>query len=144
MVKQVGSDRLIFSLDLKAGRPLIGSPAWQGLDPRQIAAIALRAGVRRLIILDLAQVGMGRGVGTEPLCRSLRALAPDLQIIAGGGVRSLADLRSLAAAGCHATLVASALHDGRLTPEDCRQARRLEAGGGGKKSVVAASDQGCD
>jgi phosphoribosylformimino-5-aminoimidazole carboxamide ribotide isomerase len=76
-----------------------------------------------MIVLDLAQVGMGQGVGTEPLCRALRSLAPELEIIAGGGVRSLADLRSLAAAGCNAALVASALHDGRLTPQDCQTLR---------------------
>jgi phosphoribosylformimino-5-aminoimidazole carboxamide ribotide isomerase len=76
-------------------------------------------GVRRILVLDLAKVGMGRGAGTEPLCRELRSLDRDLEIIAGGGVRSLADLRSLRAAGCNAALVASALHDGRLNAADC-------------------------
>jgi phosphoribosylformimino-5-aminoimidazole carboxamide ribotide isomerase len=72
-----------------------------------------------MIVLDLAQVGMGQGVGTLPLCRELRCLDADLQIIGGGGVRSLADLRSLSAAGASAALVASALHDGRLMPAEC-------------------------
>jgi phosphoribosylformimino-5-aminoimidazole carboxamide ribotide isomerase len=115
----VGSRRLIFSLDLKAGQPLTGAPAWQDLSPRQIATIALRLGVRRMIVLDLANVGMGQGVSTEPLCRDLRCLDGDLEIIAGGGVRTASDLRSLAASGASAALVASALHDGRLTPADC-------------------------
>jgi phosphoribosylformimino-5-aminoimidazole carboxamide ribotide isomerase len=115
----VGPERLIFSLDLRSGVPLAGSMAWAKLSPRQIAALTLRAGVRRMIVLDLAQVGMGAGVGTEPLCRELRCLDSELQIIAGGGIRSSADLRSLAAAGCDAALVASALHDGRLTPDEC-------------------------
>jgi phosphoribosylformimino-5-aminoimidazole carboxamide ribotide isomerase len=119
----VGPERLIFSLDLRSGVPLTRSTAWEKLSPRQIATIALRAGVRRMIVLDLAQVGMGAGVGTESLCRDLRCLDADLQIIAGGGVRSLADLRSLGAAGCDAALVASALHDGRLTPAECKSLR---------------------
>ncbi len=119
MCEAVGSARLVFSLDMKLSVPLVGSPAWHGLSAEQIAAIALRAGVRRMIVLDLAQVGMGRGVGTEPLCRALRCLAPDLQIIAGGGVRGPADLDSLARAGCDAALVASALHDGRLSAAEC-------------------------
>ena len=118
MCRRLGS-RLIFSLDLKRGLPLSGSAAWQGLDPRQIALVALRAGVRRMIVLDLARVGMADGVGTQPLCRTLRAVATDLEIVGGGGVRSLDDLRNLAAAGCDAALVASALHDGRLTHEEC-------------------------
>lgn len=122
MCRAVGNRRLIFSLDLKDGAPL-GGAGWRGLTSRQIAVVALRMGVRRMIVLDLAAVGMGRGAGTEPLCRELRTLDPSLEIIAGGGVRSLADLRSLQAAGCNAALVASALHDGKLTAEDCATLR---------------------
>ena len=109
----IGADRLIFSLDLKSGQPLTSAPAWHGLSPLQIATIALRAGVRRMIVLDLAAVGMDQGVPTSPLCRALRCLDPELEIIAGGGVRGPNDLRSLEAAGCNAALVASALYDGR-------------------------------
>jgi phosphoribosylformimino-5-aminoimidazole carboxamide ribotide isomerase len=71
-----------------------------------------------MIVLDLAQVGMGQGVGTQCLCRTLRCLAPELQIVAGGGVRGPDDLDSLERAGCDAALVASALHDGRLSAVD--------------------------
>ena len=119
MLALVGAERLVFSLDLRGGEPLTGSAAWRTLRPHDIAVIALRLGVRRMIVLDLSSVGMGQGVGTEPFCRELRCLDADLQIVAGGGVRSPADLRSLEAAGANAALVASALHDGRLTPEQC-------------------------
>jgi phosphoribosylformimino-5-aminoimidazole carboxamide ribotide isomerase len=123
MCAAVGPEQLVFSLDLRAGVPITESAAWQGLAPEQVALIALRAGVRRMIVLDLTAVGMGQGVGTELLCRSLRNLNPELELIAGGGVRGPADLRSLSAAGCNAALVASALHDGRLTVNDCRAVR---------------------
>ena len=74
----------------------------------QIAAAAIAAGVQRLIILDLADVGVGGGVGTLTLCQAIRAAHPQVEIIAGGGVRGLADLQQMAAAGCDAALVASA------------------------------------
>jgi phosphoribosylformimino-5-aminoimidazole carboxamide ribotide isomerase len=122
MCALLGSERLIFSLDMKSGVPLAGAAAWKGLQPEQIAAIALRAGVRRMIVLDLAAVGMGAGAGSEPLCRALRCRYPQLQIIAGGGVRGAADLVSLERAGCDAALVASALHDGRLDARQCAAA----------------------
>lgn len=121
--KIVGPRRLIFSLDLKLGMPLIGADAWGGLTPLEIAKLALRCGVRRMIVLDLAAVGEGRGVGTQPLCRALRAIAPELQLIAGGGVRGPVDLDSLARCGCDAALVASALHDGRLDAAACAAMR---------------------
>jgi phosphoribosylformimino-5-aminoimidazole carboxamide ribotide isomerase len=88
----------------------------------EIANEAVKAGVRRLIVLDLAQVGVGEGVGTESLCRRLHERHPQLEIVAGGGVRDMADLRSLAAAGCSGALVASALHDGRLARSDVLEA----------------------
>jgi phosphoribosylformimino-5-aminoimidazole carboxamide ribotide isomerase len=119
----VGPERLIFSLDMKAGQPLAGNHAWAGLTSAQIADIAVRAGVRRMIVLDLAAVGMGAGAGTEPLLRTLRCRHPELELIAGGGVRGWHDLRSLAAAGCDPALVASALHDGRLPAAECAALR---------------------
>lgn len=123
MCALVGPERLIFSLDLKSGVPLARHHAWKGLGPEQIATLALRVGVRRMIVLDLASVGMGQGAGTEPLCRALRSLDGDLQLIAGGGVRGMSDLRRLEQAGCDAALVASALHDGRLDPRPCAAMR---------------------
>jgi len=111
--------RLVFSLDLKAGQPLTSQPAWQGLAPVEILRRALQVGVRRFIVLDLASVGMDQGVSTETLCRQLRDLEPRVEITSGGGVRCADDLRLLARAGCDGALVASALHDGRLSVADC-------------------------
>jgi phosphoribosylformimino-5-aminoimidazole carboxamide ribotide isomerase len=110
--------RAVFSLDLKEGEPLTQSPGWQTLSPQQIADVAIQIGFRRLIILDLARVGTGTGTGIESLCRRLHQSHPHIDLIAGGGVRHKADLQNLASAGCAAALVASALHDGRLTKAD--------------------------
>jgi phosphoribosylformimino-5-aminoimidazole carboxamide ribotide isomerase len=98
-------------------------PEWRDMQPLDLASLALRAGVRRMIVLDLADVGMGQGPNTLPLCRELRNLDPTAEIIAGGGVRGHDDLRALAAAGCDGALVASALHDGRLSAEKCAAMR---------------------
>jgi phosphoribosylformimino-5-aminoimidazole carboxamide ribotide isomerase len=114
LLEIVGAKRLIFSLDLKNGSPLTQPGAFEGLSPLQIVTLALRLGVRRMIVLDLASVGVGQGVPTSPLCRALRCLDSNLQIIAGGGVRGRNDLRMLEATGCNAALVASALHNGAL------------------------------
>ncbi len=114
LIALIGPERLIFSLDLNEGRPLTTATAFQGATPIEIATMAVGLRVRRLIVLDLARVGVGEGSGTEALCRELRALAPTCELIAGGGVRGTDDLDRLADAGCDAALVASALHDGRM------------------------------
>ena len=115
---QYGSERIIFSLDLKGGMPLGEVAAWQAADAGLIAAQAVGCGVRRLIVLDLARVGVGAGLGTEALCERLALAYPQVEIIAGGGVRDAADLRRLKGCGVRGVLVASALHDGRLSRAD--------------------------
>jgi phosphoribosylformimino-5-aminoimidazole carboxamide ribotide isomerase len=113
----LGPERVLFSLDLKAGQPLGAAAAWQEREPAAIAARAVGLGVRRVLVLDLASVGVGGGTGTEALCQQLTAEHPLVAFVAGGGVRDVADLRRLQAAGVRGVLLASALHDGRITPE---------------------------
>lgn len=105
----VPCERVVFSLDLKQGRPL-ASPAW-GSDPEEIAAQVVRCGVNRLIVLDLAGVGTGEGVPTIALCRRLRAsYGQAIEIVTGGGVRGPEDLELLDEAGVDGVLIASILH----------------------------------
>ena len=112
-------ERLVFSLDLREGRPLGG---WPMADPFAIAEEAIRLGVRRILVLDLARVGVGDGPGTADLCARLASI-PGIEVSAGGGVRGRADLEQLRSLGVESALVASALHDGRLTPEDIAEFR---------------------
>jgi len=113
-----GVDHTIFSLDLKSSRPITRVEPWRNASAQEIAIDVVERGLRRIIVLDLADVGVGRGTGTLELVRTLHKAHPHLEIIAGGGVRGVDDLQRLADAGCHAALVASALHDGRLTREE--------------------------
>jgi phosphoribosylformimino-5-aminoimidazole carboxamide ribotide isomerase len=109
--------RIIFSLDLRNGEPMGNRAAWNLGDPLSVAEQAVAAGEKRIIVLDLARVGVGSGVGTEELCRRLAQAFPDVEIIAGGGVRNLDDLQRLHECGVHGVLLASILHDRQITPE---------------------------
>lgn len=123
LLEQVGSERLVFSLDLRNGQPIVAdskSP-WQAAPAETIAQEAIDLGIRRLIILDLAQVGVSEGLGTLELCRALRETNAEIELISGGGVRGIDDLWLMHQAGCDAALVASALHDGRITLEDLNE-----------------------
>jgi phosphoribosylformimino-5-aminoimidazole carboxamide ribotide isomerase len=117
LCREFGGDCVHFSLDLKDGRPLGNTAGWQAADPWAIAEQAVRAGVGSVIVLDLARVGGNGGTGTESLCRRLAGAFPDLEVVAGGGVRGQDDLQRLKDCGVKAVLVASALHDGRLRRE---------------------------
>jgi phosphoribosylformimino-5-aminoimidazole carboxamide ribotide isomerase len=114
MLARYGPDRLVVSLDLDAGVPRTRIAAWQTDDAITLAERLLELGVRRLILLDLRRVGMREGTGTESLLRQLRAHDARLQIISGGGIRDVESIRELAAQGCDAVLLATALHEGRI------------------------------
>ncbi len=113
----IGTERVIFSLDLKDGVPLGQRSRWQNDEPLSIAKRAVEAGVRELIVLDLASVGGGSGVTTTELCAKLRNMDPELRLITGGGVRNTCDIERLTQLGVDGVLVASALHDGAISAD---------------------------
>ncbi len=117
----VSPEQLAFSLDLKQGAPLLpehASEVWSKATAWEIAQQVLELGVVSLIVLDLAAVGMGSGTPTQSLCSTIRDSYPELELITGGGIRGVQDLQQLDAVGCDGVLIASALHDGRLTVKD--------------------------
>ena len=113
--RTVGGGRVAFSLDLRAGTPVMRPDFGGSRDetPSALAARAADAGAGAVIVIDLARVGAGSGLDLD-LLASVRAAVPGLTLVAGGGVRDAADLGRLAGVGCDGVLVASALLDGRL------------------------------
>lgn len=121
LISRIGVTRTVFSLDLKKGEPLgLLSAEWNH-EPELIAEHVIGAGVRRMIVLDLAGVGVGAGVPTEKLCARLKQKYPQVEITTGGGVRNIDDVARLTKAGVDRVLVASALHDGRITAADIKR-----------------------
>ena len=114
LVQTIGADRAVFSLDLQAGHVLAAAETLRGKSPTEIADMAWQAGFRRIIVLDLSSVGVAAGPVTSTTCCALRAQHDWCELISGGGVRNVDDLRALERAGCDAALIATALHDGSL------------------------------
>jgi phosphoribosylformimino-5-aminoimidazole carboxamide ribotide isomerase len=106
---------LVLSVDLRDGRLISPDPRLAGRGPSAAATLARDLDVREVLVIDLARVGSGSG----PPLRAVEELAgalPGVAIYAGGGVRDDADLRALGEAGATGALVATALHEGRITP----------------------------
>ena len=128
------ADDIVFSLDLKAGKGRAegfipsGNPQRSHISGGdkplrsptaiEIARRAIALGITRILVLDLSRVGVGSGPGTDDLIANFRREYPRLEVTAGGGVRGRADLDRLAQLGADAVLVASALHERRLTRAD--------------------------
>ena len=113
-----GSECVAVSIDLLQGELIGDWRVWELPNARDALGLAMRVadlGIQTLIVFDLARVGTGRGSGTGPLLRAIRAEFPGIELIAGGGVKTWVDVDAVGEAGADAVLVASALHDGTLT-----------------------------
>jgi phosphoribosylformimino-5-aminoimidazole carboxamide ribotide isomerase len=106
-------ERVILSLDFR-GVAFQGPPALLG-QPDDWP--------QKVIVMTLARVGSGAGPDLERL-RAIRAAAPTRRVYAAGGVRDVDDLLALQNAGIVGALVASSLHDGRLTGRDIEGTER--------------------
>lgn len=105
---------VVLSVDLRDGRLISRDPELAGRGPAAAAPLARALNVRELLVIDLARVGSGSGPPLDAVAE-LAAALPGVAIYAGGGVRDDADLRALESAGAAGALVATALHERRLT-----------------------------
>jgi phosphoribosylformimino-5-aminoimidazole carboxamide ribotide isomerase len=118
VVAATGQERVIFGLDLHLGRPML-HPANRGRErtAEDIAARAVAAGARTLLVLDVGRVGTAGGVDLG-LLEALRRAFPSERLLAGGGVADRRDLDRIRDAGCDGVLLATALHAGRIGAAD--------------------------
>jgi HisA/HisF family protein len=105
---------LVLSVDLRGGRLISPDPELDGRDPVAAVPLARALAVTELLVIDLARVGSGSGPPLDAVAALAHAL-PGVAIYAGGGVRDDDDLAALEAAGAAGALVATALHEGRIT-----------------------------
>ncbi|HEY4648186.1 MAG TPA: HisA/HisF-related TIM barrel protein [Gemmatimonadales bacterium] len=121
IVEVVGRSRVVFSLDLRLGTPILHPEMrdLRGAGPEAVAVAeqAASVGVESLLVLDLGRVGTGVGVELG-LIETLRHRLPGVRLLAGGGVLTRRDLERMRDAGCDGALVASAIHSGRLSVGD--------------------------
>jgi phosphoribosylformimino-5-aminoimidazole carboxamide ribotide isomerase len=114
---------VILSVDLRERRLLSPDVQLAGLAAVDAVAQLHRTGLREAIVLDLARVGSGVGPDVA-LIAEIHAAFPDLELLAGGGVRDAEDLRALRAAGAVGALVATALHSGVIGAGELEGLRR--------------------
>jgi phosphoribosylformimino-5-aminoimidazole carboxamide ribotide isomerase len=122
---ELGPERLTLALDVRldaAGTPLIATHGWTRASTLTLAAAIDRysaAGLRHVLCTDIDRDGALTGPNTALYEECVRRW-PAIEFQASGGVRDVADLAALTAAGVAATVSGKALLEGRLKPEEIR------------------------
>jgi phosphoribosylformimino-5-aminoimidazole carboxamide ribotide isomerase len=122
-VRLFGSDHVIVSLDLKGDKVLVKLGFAGCKNPMCLLLEFKEMGVSGVIVLDLARVGSGEGVNVDFLKKVLEDISIDVYV--GGGVRDIKDLVELKDLGVSGVLVATALHSGKISMDDLKQAMLL-------------------
>ncbi|MCX7946123.1 MAG: 1-(5-phosphoribosyl)-5-[(5-phosphoribosylamino)methylideneamino]imidazole-4-carboxamide isomerase [Hydrogenophilus sp.] len=108
---------VVVGIDAREGR--VATDGWSkvtGHDAIDLARRFEEYGVEAFIYTDIGRDGMMRGVNVEATVRMARALS-SAQVIAAGGVASIADIEALAAVaeeGISGVIVGRALYEGAI------------------------------
>jgi len=122
LLECLGGEKVVVSLDLKNGDVLSKSSFVASMDVFALAHRLELMGVCELIVLDLARVGSGEGVDML-MIKKLGEVK--VRVDVGGGVRDFDDLQALKTLSVNGVLLATALHSGKITIGELRQARFL-------------------
>jgi len=118
-VEIFGSDRVVVSLDLKGDKILVKLGFDGCLNPICLLQDFKRMGVTQIIVLDLLRVGRNEGVNMDFLKKVIAEVGVDVYV--GGGVRDINDLAELRKIGVSGTLIATALHTGKISIDDLKR-----------------------
>ena len=114
-VCSLGTERVMVSLDLRAGQLLAKFSLSESTDALAVLHEFQKMGIKQVIVLDLARVGSQEGVDVVFLREVVKSFR--VGVFVGGGVRSMDDLLELDDIGVAGVLLATALHSGKITAE---------------------------
>ena len=118
-----GADHLVVSLDTKDSLVLSAAPEIADMAVPQALSLLKEFGIRHYILLELGKVGTSAGLNKELIKECLSVLDVHSSergnsFLLGGGVSGYEDLHWLRDMGVSGAIVATALHDGRLTNQN--------------------------
>ena len=119
-VKAFGEDKVVVSIDLKEGKLLSVSEAIASMDAVSFAQKLRKIGINKIILLDLDQVGTEHGINLALLRSVIEKTG--VEVLVGGGIRSLQELEELRKLGVSGALVATILHNGKLEVDELKSA----------------------
>jgi len=122
-VRAFGEDKVVVSIDQKGGKLLSASEAIASMDAVSFAQKLASLGVRQIILLDLDRVGTEHGINLTALRNILEKTG--VEVLVGGGIRSLQELEELRNLGVSGALVATVLHNGKVTVDELKSASFL-------------------
>lgn len=110
-------NRINVSIDMKNGKVLARDRNLE-IRPVELVRKLNDYDISDIIILDLARVGTGAGIDVDFLKDIARASSHD--VLVGGGIKDIDDIKALEEIGISGALVATAVHSGKIPADMIR------------------------
>jgi phosphoribosylformimino-5-aminoimidazole carboxamide ribotide isomerase len=127
MAKQFGPERLVLALDVRPrtdgtdyNLAIQGWTEEAAVTPWSVLESYLAAGLRHVLCTDISRDGVLSGPNLD-LYQQMLDRYPSLQLLASGGVSSLADLQAIRRLPLAGAIVGKALYTGRFTLAEALQ-----------------------
>ncbi len=124
-----GGEKIVLGADLKGGRVAISG--WMEESEMTASELINRFtphGLSHIITTDISRDGMMCGAARD-LYVALMAEFPELNIIASGGISSMADIKELDEANIESVIVGKALYEGGITLNELRGLLKTDLSG---------------
>lgn len=116
IIKEHGKDRIILSIDLMNNQLITRNNELKSLSLLEFLKKLAEINVEEIIFLELTQVGAGTGINKD-LIEIMKENLPS-QLITGGGVKTIDDLKKMERLGIDGALIATALHEGTINKKE--------------------------
>lgn len=119
-IDRYGADVFFLGADVR-GR-MIAVSGWMETSNMDVFSFIRRyrsKGINHIFCTDISKDGMLQGPSTD-LYSQIISMEPGIELVASGGVSSLADLEALRTAGCHAAIVGKAIYENRISLDELK------------------------
>ena len=121
VIKQFGPARIAGDIGARDGKVTI--KGWQQATAFSVAEVGhqfQQMGIEWCVLTDVARDGVSSGVNIHSACELQKESG--MQVVASGGVSSLADVRRVQEAGLAGVIIGRALYDGKISLSECFKA----------------------
>lgn len=109
-----GGDKIILGADVK--NEMVAVSGWQESTSLQLFDFLKgyeKEGVKKIICTDISKDGMLQGTAVD-LYKKIKQQQPNLQVIASGGVATIADIEKLIAESVEGVIIGKAIYEGTI------------------------------
>lgn len=113
-IKEFGSERIILGADVNNEKIAVGG--WMETTEIELMPFVenyMQQGISKVICTDISKDGMLQGVALG-LYKKMLSQAPDLYLIASGGVSSIVDIEQLVEAKVPAVIIGKAIYEAKI------------------------------